>query len=107
MSIKKAARSAGIRSEGEDKGEPKAEGDEPEPVGRVSSKCGACSLNNEQDAKFCKGCGSSMAVRAEEAPADDEADDEEPAPAAKPGAKAAAPKRTPVQARSCASIAEA
>jgi ClpP class serine protease len=95
-----------LRSEGPSKGKP--EGDEPDgdendskPVGVVPTECRACGLNNESDAKFCKACGTSMAVQPgadeeeeeEEEEEDDTADvppDSEPAPAP-PGKKAPPP----------------
>jgi len=41
-------------------------GDDPppssEPGRRIPTKCAKCSVENEADAKFCKGCGASMAT---------------------------------------------
>lgn len=93
MSLKSKA--GAIRSEEPGKDEPKPDA----PADKVSSECGSCGLNNETDAKFCKGCGASMATRAEDEPEEEPKPEERAAPPApaKPGA----------QARSYASIAQA
>lgn len=68
----------------------KKEGDEDEPKSArgidIPTKCAACSVENDKDAKFCKGCGESMATMA--------AEEEEP-PSSRKGAAAhvAAPSR--------------
>ncbi len=38
----------------------------------IPTKCGACKVENDKDAKFCKGCGTSMATVAEEEESEDE-----------------------------------
>jgi hypothetical protein len=48
---------------------------EPKPGRPIPSACAACKVQNEDDAKFCKGCGASMATRAED---DDKDGDDDP-----------------------------
>lgn len=68
---------ARARAGGDDDAPP----DPPEDLGiEPPSKCGACTTQNEENAKFCKGCGASMAVKM----ADPPADDEEAPPSSKP-----------------------
>lgn len=56
---------------------PKTRAEEEEEAGReIPTKCKTCGVENEEDAKFCKGCGESMATEAPEEP-------EEPPPSSK------------------------
>lgn len=55
---------------------PRAEGEEEKPEGGegakgidIPTKCATCSVENDKDAHFCKGCGKSMATTATEEPA--------------------------------------
>jgi hypothetical protein len=61
------------------------------PPGRpIPTACAKCKVENETDAKFCKGCGASMATKAED---DDEPDDDdEPSSSRRPGALAQPPR---------------
>lgn len=80
-------RRGAVRAEDDDR--PGAEDDEAPPSkpagekpGReIPTACAKCNVENDPDAKFCKGCGASMATMPE-----DGAEDEAPPSSAKPGA---------------------
>jgi len=80
---------ARARSEDEDKGPPSSQPEgapssrQTEDPGRdIPTKCGrdGCGVENDKDAKFCKGCGASMATGSPPV----EGEDDAPAPSSKP-----------------------
>lgn len=79
MSLRTSGAAPGARAEAEKK----------EEAGRdIPTKCSACHVENEKDAKFCKGCGESMATEAVEDP--DKEPESKPPPSSKDPASAKA-----------------
>lgn len=80
------------------KGDKKPGGDEPDGdemgnggAGKVPSDCSTCGLKNEMDAKFCKGCGTTMASK----PMAETEEAAPPPPAGPPKLPAAPPGKPP------------
>lgn len=92
------------RAEDDDK-KPEGEDDAPPPSGEepgrdIPTACASCRVENDPDAKYCKGCGASMATTAEDPP-----DAEEPPPSSKPIPPPAA-RALPARVSPTASLAE-
>lgn len=83
----------GVRAEGDGKPDDGDDDDDPESErgSEIPTKCGSCGVENQRDAKFCKGCGESMATK----PMTEEASTDDPPPSSKPmgAARATAPAR--------------
>lgn len=71
----KADVAPGARAEEEDDAPPSSE-----PGRKIPTKCKYCNVENDKDAKHCKGCGESMATEAEE-------EDEPPPSSEEPGSR--------------------